>query len=777
MVQPSAAPVPPSAAALAAADSQGTTAAADLPSSAIAPRIGAVARWALAAAACLWLALCTAVGPLYWDWEHGSIANWNWLNTTLLLASFLVYFAIVWGLARYAAARPFLPNALRRRLPLRSSAQHNPDRAAGVSGASNPTVQDVPDQSAPAESLRRDRSAQPSQLNESPSDQPMRAPRPAQPDRGAQSERSGRPSLLFPLLSRVRTLLRRTPAFLDRCITRGTSSFRNIALILFVGWLWAPATLLAAFGADIRSQIREFSWAWNQWTGLKQPYIGFFSFVPMDIYPTAHYMWPDDPTYLTDQHNVVLTVFYGAAAAFSRYLTGSNDAGIVALAVLQMLFAVFCCAATAHRFLNLPWLNASSHHKAKTAPSPKNASPSGTTAWRQPAGGLARFLILLFFLCCPLAVFSTISLTKSPLFAFAFVWWFGIWYELVQTWRPALRKHMRRRNRRAAAGHAHDHGSIAPTIRLPKHSLIAFILSTSVMLVSAKYAWYIIMLQIVLAIIADRRRWGTYVAALLIPTVLIHGGIALAIDRGSIIGGDPIESRGLQLQMIARVAQRNPEGISAEAKKNLSAMFNLDQMADAYFQQDADPVKSSGIQAKKVSYKWRTVTSEDMTDFNKAWFQISRDNPVIALDAMLAKCFGYFNVADPPYVSMSYYVNSDYVQKNSVWIKSYNHDWRERVVAFASKWSSVPVLGWFTHGNFYVVLTLLLGAAEVIRRRWLSLMTHMPLLLLMGVMITAPANNFERHMLPVAFVFGFMALTFWRESQAERRAATPSPQY
>ena len=65
-------------------------------------------------------------------------------------------------------------------------------------------------------------------------------------------------------------------------------------LVFFVGWLWVPTTLLAAFGADLRSQIREFGWAWNQWTGLKQPYIGFFSFVPMDIYPTAHYMWPSN---------------------------------------------------------------------------------------------------------------------------------------------------------------------------------------------------------------------------------------------------------------------------------------------------------------------------------------------------------------------------------------------------------------------------------------------------------------------------------------------------
>ena len=144
------------------------------------------------------------------------------------------------------------------------------------------------------------------------------------------------------------------------------------------------------------------------------------------------------------------------------------------------------------------------------------------------------------------------------------------------------------------------------------------------MLISAKYAWYIIALQIVLALIADRKRWATYVVALLIPTVLIHGGISFAISSGAIIGGDPIESRGVQLQMIARVAQRNPDGISDEAKKNLAPVFNLDQMADAYSQQDADPVKSSGIQAKKVSYKWRTVTPEDMTNFNKDGSKSSR---------------------------------------------------------------------------------------------------------------------------------------------------------
>ena len=42
-------------------------------------------------------------------------------------------------------------------------------------------------------------------------------------------------------------------------------------------------------------------------------------------------------------------------------------------------------------------------------------------------------------------------------------------------------------------------------------------------------------------------------------------------------------------------------------------------------------------------------------------------------------------------------------------------------------------------------------------------------------MATAPANNFERHMLPVAFVFGFVCLTFWRESKAAKAPGRSLP--
>ena len=127
-----------------------------------------------------------------------------------------------------------------------------------------------------------------------------------------------------------------------------------------------------------------------------------------------------------------------------------------------------------------------------------------------------------------------------------------------------------------------------------------------------------------------------------------------------------------------------------------------------------------------------------MARFNSAWWQIVKADPVTAIDALLAKCFGYFNPMDQPYVSMDYYVNSDYVTDQTTWIKYWCSEWRQSIAEGAKQFGEIPVLGWVAHGNLYVMMTLLIGAAEVVLRRWRTLVMHLPLLLLMGVMITRP---------------------------------------
>ena len=49
-------------------------------------------------------------------------------------------------------------------------------------------------------------------------------------------------------------------------------------------------------------------------------------------------------------------------------------------------------------------------------------------------------------------------------------------------------------------------------MKLRKRSLAALFMSSCVMLISAKYAWYIILFAALLAIINDRKRWKTYVS-------------------------------------------------------------------------------------------------------------------------------------------------------------------------------------------------------------------------------------------------------------------------
>ena len=54
---------------------------------------------------------------------------------------------------------------------------------------------------------------------------------------------------------------------------------------------------------------------------------------------------------------------------------------------------------------------------------------------------------------------------------------------------------------------------------------------------------------------------------------------------------------------------------------------------------------------------------------------------------------------DQPYVSMDYYVNSDYVTDQTTWIKYWCSEWRQSIAEGAKQFGEIPVLGWVAHGN------------------------------------------------------------------------------
>lgn len=533
----------------------------------------------------------------------------------------------------------------------------------------------------------------------------------------------------------VSTFLSRYPRVKNVCLTvmswwksirlgiiLGTNRWWKIFLILLAVWGVQFVLVPTIFAADLLSQYSEMSRWMASLNGTHVPYADGFNVV--DVYPIAHYMWPDTATYLTNQHNVVLTFIYGGALNLSQNITGSIDLGLIFLSALQLLFAAFAASTAVNRYFTF-------------AHSPRIYNPDLRYRETLSASAGWRAFILLFFAFNSQTLFTTTALTKSPLFAWAFLWWFGQWYEVFN-----------RRNR----------------THIPASLVVGIAISTTIMLISAKYATYIIVVQIVLIFIADRKRWRAYLLSLVLPLIVFQAALTVAVNTGTIISGDSIESRGIQLQQIARVMRDDPMSVSPDVQNNLRPIFNLYAMGVNYSPNDADRVKSSGSDGKVETYKWETVTQEDMDNFNKAWLELGKTHPVEYLDAFLAKSYGYFDVNDQPYVPTSYYVDNPRMSTTRV-LKYWLPFIRTIETNISDSLGHIPVVGWTFHGNFYVVCTLLLSCATIILRRWKDLLRYIPLLLLMGVMIMAPANNFERHMLPLAFVGWLMILHFSHEAK------------
>lgn len=510
-----------------------------------------------------------------------------------------------------------------------------------------------------------------------------------------------------PWLRRIPTFkpvraLRRAWSWIEIKTALASHSRTGLFIFFLIAWAWVPLLLNVSFGSDLLSQKNEAdNWFYQLTTGIA-PSKDLFT--QSDVYPIAHYLWPTVPTALTNQHNIVLTLLYGGVMRLSQKTLGTAAPGILLLGLAQYVFAAFSVASTTNRFF---------------------------TVYGESVGGVSRrakALTLLVLIVSPTISVSTISLTKSPLFAFATVWWMGIIFE-----------------------------ALASKSKLKRSTEWELAAASLMMLISAKYGLYIIAAQLVVMLIAAHRQWKQWVACLAVVMAIFEIGLLSMVHSGIIMNGDPIEARALQIQQVARVAAYSPGLITGDVRKDLEPIFNLKTMGTMYYSQDADPVKSSGALGKPISYKYATVSAQDWKKFNAAWLKLGKAAPKEYMDAFFAEFYGYFDVADPPYVPMLYYTDTITVAE---FFGSGYTDFPPRgaFLGFLRSWSNTPVVGWFFHGNFWVILTLLIMGAELLTRRNKDLLWQLPLLVQIAVMVASPANNFDRHTIGVAVMSAFVIL-------------------
>lgn len=509
--------------------------------------------------------------------------------------------------------------------------------------------------------------------------------------------------------------------------------------ILLIGWAWVPIVLRTGFGADLNSQIAEV----QQWLYGVSPADVFHARTPAyESYPIARYLILNSRVRLTDQHNIVLTLFYGLVANESYELTGSVRSGIYLLSVMQYVFAAFCMASAFARFVQC---------------SPRAA--------RWGVGGVALAALLL----SPMVALSTVALTKSPFFSFAYVWWTGVLYELL---------HGRRIDGTGAARGGKGVGSesdalVASVQSHPRwQTVTAFIISTLAMLISAKFALYIVAIELVLLLIFRARSWKIWLIGLLVPAAVFSIGLHGAEASGLVVAGDSIEAKGIQIQQVARIEKTDPKAIDARSRAALNRIFDLPDMAKAYDPISSEPVKSSGEYRRLDSYRWQTVTAVDWKGFTGAWWQAVTAAPGIATDALLAKMYGYFDITDKPSTPITYYSGAhNDVMVRMLGAKAMRKPARVRVIRFLMRWERTPMASWLLHGNFWLIATLLLICVQLRNRRGKEFLWTAAALLQMAVAAAAPANNFDRLEIGFALVAPLLlidALSSGNGSAAQR---------
>lgn len=76
-------------------------------------KVATVLSWTLGVLACLWVAWCCAIGPLYWFGT--GLSGFGWSNAAYMAIAFVISFAMLRALVRYGRGERVLPRYFARR--------------------------------------------------------------------------------------------------------------------------------------------------------------------------------------------------------------------------------------------------------------------------------------------------------------------------------------------------------------------------------------------------------------------------------------------------------------------------------------------------------------------------------------------------------------------------------------------------------------------------------------------------------------------------------------
>lgn len=443
---------------------------------------------------------------------------------------------------------------------------------------------------------------------------------------------------------------------------------------------------------------------------------------PFDVYPIAHYLIPNDDVLLSNHHNALLTLTYGNILGLSITLFDSFRAGFVFLTVSQAIFTLVAFGAA---------LRIVGKHVPSIA--------IKTTA-----------LVALAVCGAPVAMWS-IAIAKNPLFAAAFIWWLAIAIDFFVSRHETIS--LRR---------------IAP-----------WGITTLIMLVSAKFAIYIIVVQLIILLIARRRKksWVEVLAALAVPVLLFQIILRLLIAAEVVIPGDPLAGKGPQIQSLALALRESPTTLTDEQKADLDKIFDVEIMSQDFDQWTMAPIRGAGY--REGAYRWKEVTRAEAARFDKLWLQAVKNEPLLIIDGIIMQSFRFFDPLsegrdNTPSIRTDDGISAVHVNGHVLSDDGLNDHLREALHQLNSDIMDTPWLRLLLESSLRVALVVVLAIAGILMRRPAVWIWALPLALHCGVLIISPLASSGRYALGITYAIPLvvLALGMVRPRAAESESLT-----
>jgi hypothetical protein len=487
---------------------------------------------------------------------------------------------------------------------------------------------------------------------------------------------------------------------------------RNIFLLFLIIWgIILIPIFPGTFSGDFNNMIIEF------FSNVKN--VKILGLRPVyDYYVTGHYLLPNSTTFLTNQHNIFSVLVYGFLSKMSVQLTGNLFLGYFIIGISQFLLSLYCISRVLFQIS------------------------------RKLRSSLIKITVLFLFLLNPILIYSSVFITKNPLFSVSSLLFISLIIEFINNNHEVTKKW---------------------------HVLL--ILSMILQLISVKWSLYALFITLIVLIIIYRKYWRYFVFNMLMPIVFFKIALILTISFGGVIPDDPIEGKTVQLAQIALYLERYPNDLTKKQYTELDKIIKVDTFPKLLSYTgnltNLDPLKSTGDlkwqNADNLGYRYETVTKADMKHFNSLWISMMAKHPDTFIDIVFAKNTNYFKLGQVGGNNFSVsYTDSP---KNLF-------PYKEKGVATPGFSTPFPSLLKFTQScvnqiatNSWtskilavstLISTLLFLLPYLVERNIKFIWLYLFLMMQIGVCLASPLDGSARYALGLYYVFPVLiGLLFW----------------